>query len=26
MSSTSAEEESMRDYRTYRPGSYQEMT
>src|SRR5829696_5602140 len=26
MSSTSAEEESMRDYRTHRPGSYQEMT
>src|SRR5919202_4352415 len=26
MSSTSAEEESMRDYRTYRPGTYQEMT
>ena len=26
MSSTSAEEESMRDYRTHRPGTYQEMT
>jgi acetyl-CoA synthetase len=26
MSSTTPEEESMRDYRTHRPGSYQEMT
>src|SRR5436189_2169654 len=26
MSSTSAQEESMRDYRTHRPGTYQEMT
>src|SRR4029453_10330860 len=26
MSSTSAEEESMRDYRTHHPGTYQEMT
>src|SRR5918997_688339 len=26
MTSTSAEEESMRDYRTHRPGTYQEMT
>ncbi|HEY4728496.1 MAG TPA: AMP-binding protein, partial [Actinomycetes bacterium] len=26
MSSTSAEEESMRDFRTHRPGTYQEMT
>src|SRR4029453_19004191 len=26
MSSTAAEEESMRDYRTHRPGTYQEMT
>ncbi|HET9007970.1 MAG TPA: hypothetical protein VFQ04_14765, partial [Actinomycetes bacterium] len=25
MRSTSAEEESMRDYRTHRPGTYQEM-
>ncbi|HET9292008.1 MAG TPA: AMP-binding protein, partial [Actinomycetes bacterium] len=26
MSNTSAEEESMRDYRTHHPGTYQEMT